>query len=162
VQYLIVILGIIFFVLYKKKNKEMVNSKEEVLPYGRKDYLLTKAENIFFHNLSKATENMDITITFKPRLADLLYIKKGVVNYQSHFNKIKSKHIDFIICERNSMKILLGIELDDSTHNNSKRKDRDAFIERALKDADLPLLRFKVSNLYNIEEMRAEIEKYIK
>src|SRR5688500_3263755 len=71
------------------------------LPYRRKDYLLTKAERSFYEVLRLSLANdPDLIIFAKVRLLDLLWLPKGTAKAQSHRNKVQSKHVDFVICER--------------------------------------------------------------
>ena len=50
----------------------------------------------------------------------------------SYLGKIKSKHVDFVICDKN-MYIKAIIELDDSSHDTQKGKDRDEFVDTILR-----------------------------
>ena len=85
-----------------------------------------------------------------------------LVEYKDYkdFNKIKSKSIDFVITEKNC-KVKLCIELDDKTHNNNKRIERDRFINEMFKELDIKILRIPVQNFYNIEELETKIREQI-
>ena len=74
------------------------------------------------------------------------------------FNKIQSKSIDFVIAEPN-LKIKLCIELDDYTHQKSKRIKRDEFINKLLTDLNIKLIRIQVQNFYNLEELKNKIKE---
>jgi hypothetical protein len=89
------------------------------LPYRRKDYLLTQAERSLFGVLSEAIKGRYF-IFAKVRLADLLWMPKDTVSRQSHFNRINTKHVDFVICDLASVRPLLCLELDDATHASDK------------------------------------------
>ena len=128
------------------------------LPYQRKDYLLSKAERAFFEVLQKAIGDRYLLFA-KVRLADLLFIRRGTEKRQSHFNRIQSKHIDFVLCDRNAVRPLLAIELDDSSHNRADRQARDAFVDSALKAAGLPILHVPASSGYNAKKLAATIDK---
>jgi len=131
------------------------------LPYRRKDYLLSKAERAFFETLQKAVGNRCL-IFAKVRLADLLFIRRGTERRQSYFNRIRSKHIDFVLCDRDAVRPLLAIELDDSSHNRPDRKQRDTFVDSALAAAELPILHVKARADYDGEELARAIEEKIK
>lgn len=64
-----------------------------------------------------------------------------------HFGKIAQKHIDFLICKRETMQPCLGIELDDYTHQNTKQQERDSFINSVYNEIGL-----KIIHVYNIKE----------
>ena len=51
------------------------------------------------------------------------------------------------------------IELDDNTHNQAKRIERDNFINKLFKDLDIKLLRIPVQNYYNMEELEQKIKE---
>ena len=96
------------------------------------------------------------------RLADLVYIERGTEKRQSYFNRIQSKHIDFVLCDRNDIKPILAIELDDSSHRRADRIARDEFVDNALAQAGLPLLRVPVRANYDPAELRNQIQDAIR
>lgn len=52
------------------------------------------------------------------------------------------------------MKPIMGIELDDSSHNRQKRLDRDNFVNDVFGVAGLPLARVKASPAYNLPDLK--------
>jgi hypothetical protein len=130
------------------------------LPYRRKDYLLTQPERSLFGVLSEVVRDRYF-IFAKVRLADLVWMPKGTQSWQSHFNRVQSKHIDFVICDRASIRPLLCIELDDASHGQAARQTRDAFVDAALLAAGLPFIRIRAAKSYNVAELRRQIEAAI-
>ena len=51
----------------------------------------------------------------------------------------------------------LAIELDDKSHLLPKSISRDSFVESACKSAALPLIRFDVKAIYQIQSVRDKI-----
>jgi hypothetical protein len=51
------------------------------------------------------------------------------------------------------MNPLFAIELDDSSHNQPDRIERDAFVDDVFAVADLPLLHIPVRGSYNTSEL---------
>lgn len=92
------------------------------------------------------------------RLADLVFLPRGTEERQSHFNRIQSKHIDFVLCDHDVVRPLLAIELDDSSHHRADRQDRDVFVDSALAVAGLPLLRITARASYNVQEVTNAIQ----
>ena len=123
------------------------------LPYERKPFLLTKAERSFFGVL-QATIGNEYLVFAMVRLADVIKVRKGTDSWQSHFNRIQSKHIDFLLCDPETVSPVLAIELDDSSHNQSKRQDRDDFVNSVFAAAKLPLLRVSAKRGYECDELR--------
>jgi very-short-patch-repair endonuclease len=79
-----------------------------------------------------------------------------------HWNKIRSKHIDFLLCDSERLQPLLILELDDYSHERDDRKKRDEFVDNVLLSTGLKTLRVKVSNIYDIDELLAKIDSLIK
>lgn len=73
-------------------------------------------------------------------------------------NRVKSRHVDFVICDKQNIKPLLAIELDDSTHRRKDRKESDEFKDEIFEDMELPLLRIMFEDLRNLEKLKAEIK----
>lgn len=169
--FLLVVIAIVYIATKNKKagskglpqlSDDIKEEKDaEKYPYKKKGYLLSKAENNFYEVLSNVLKDQDIVINCKVRLADLLYIPKGVSSRQSYFNRIQSKHVDFVICKRRLMVPLLAIELDDKSHQRNDRIERDEFLDQALEDAMLPIIRVKASDSYNVNDLRERIMRVI-
>ncbi len=58
---------------------------------------------------------------------------------------------------RTILSVMAAVELDDSSHNSKKRRERDEFLEGACDAAQLKLHRFKAKSSYNISEVRGEL-----
>jgi very-short-patch-repair endonuclease len=89
------------------------------------------------------------------RLADVLKVKSGLDNStrSSASNRIKAKHLDFVACDPSDMSVKFAIELDDSSHKQTKRMERDAFLNDAMQSAGIPLHRFGVKREYDPQEV---------
>lgn len=127
------------------------------LPYKRKDFLLTAAERSLFGVLHEAF-GTKYFIFSKVRLADLVWLPKGTESRQSHFNRVQSKHVDFVICDRATVRPLVAIELDDSSHSRADRVERDAFVNEALAAAGLPFVRIRAAASYNVRELAQQVQ----
>ena len=78
-----------------------------------------------------------------------------------HENPIRSKHVDFVVCAPDTLKPLAAVELDDSSHGRSDRKDRDEFLGEAFEAAGLPLLRFTAKRHYKPGAIAADLESVL-
>lgn len=114
--------------------------------------LMTKNEWSFYKSLKPIADKLNYSILAKVRVADLIGIKNGVSKseWQTAFNKISKKHIDFILCNPENLYPILLIELDDNSHNVEKQKQRDEFIDKLYKNTGYRLLR--VTSATEIEE----------
>lgn len=116
------------------------------LPYGLRRTLFTQTEAKFFNELLTALREHNVLIFTKVRLADLVYVQNQHKNW-GYWNKINSKHIDFVICDLDS-KPLLCIELDGYSHQFKNAIKNDAFKDELFKQLDIDLLRVSVSGGY--------------
>ena len=113
--------------------------------------LLTGNELKYYNKLKETLANTEYIIFSKVRLADLIKTH----NY-SDFNKIRSKHIDFVICNKETNPLLF-IELDDSSHRITKNHENDIKKDIILKKVGINIIRTKINELDN--NMNLIIEK---
>ena len=127
-------------------------------PYQKEPTLFTPAERSFLGVLEQAVGS-EFRIMGKVRLADVLKVKPGITgpDRQRAFNKIQSKHLDFVACNPDDLSIEFAVELDDKSHNQQDRQDRDAFLDKAMDEAGLPIIRFAATKTYSIQEVRDAI-----
>jgi len=125
--------------------------KADPLPYRKKNYFFSAAERSFYEILLRLVP--EHTVFAKVRLADLVYVRKNSGAYQSHFNRISAKHVDFAVCDKDLAPIVV-IELDDSSHHSEKRKMRDAFVDEALSAASVPIVHVPAQRSYVLEDLR--------
>ena len=93
----------------KDVEPEEIENEEIEYPFKLKNYLFTKAESSFYHVLKSAVQDK-LAICPKIRLSDILYSETRNVRY---WNQISQKHLDFLLCHPETMKPILGIELDE-------------------------------------------------
>ena len=123
----------------------------EKLPYRRK-FLLTKNEYWFYKSLKEIADKYGFAVLAKIRFADLVEVSAEVdkKEYMKYFGKIKSKHIDFILCKKDNLYPELLIELNDSSHNKEDRIKRDDFIKKIAEKVGYKMIF--VSGTQNLEE----------
>jgi hypothetical protein len=121
--------------------------------------LLTPAEQVFYRSLDIAVAGR-LQILCKVRLADLLQVA-GSNSKQRHrlFRKIAAKHIDFLLVEPGRLEPILAIELDDSSHDRSDRRQRDQFLNELFGIVEFPLLRVKAAASYSPRQILRAIEE---
>ena len=150
----------IFQLLGMNREQKQLISSTESLPYRVRDDFLSPAEISFYHVLSSVVGSWAV-ICPKVRLADIFFVARPNENL-SYFNRIAKRHLDFLLCKPNSMKPVLGIELDDTSHTRSKRKQRDEFVNKVFESAGLPLLRIAAQRNYGTRELAAQVAQYLK
>lgn len=149
---ILVVLGVVAVVT---KNLLGQKSKSNESCYQKEPTLFTPAERSFLGVLEQVVGN-EYRIMGKVRLADVLKVKPGITNpeRQRAFNKIQSKHLDFIACDPNNLSIQFAVELDDKSHSQQDRQDRDTFLDKAMEAAGLPVIRFAAKRAYSVQEVR--------
>lgn len=130
------------------------------LRYERRGRLITKTELKFLRALEIAAQDQ-WRIFAMVRIADLLKVRSDTVNRQSWQNKINCKHIDFVLCDPETLEVVATLELDDASHNRSDRIERDQFVNQAFADAGLPLLRIPTETAYDVKKLREQIDQAI-
>lgn len=122
----------------------------------RQDFL-SITELSFFRAAEIATRGR-FTVLTKINLADLF---TSPTRDQGDWNRISRKHVDFLLCDAQTLKPLLGIELDDSSHARVSAQRGDAVKDAAFASAGLPLLRVSARRGYATTEISALIDDAI-
>ena len=140
--------------LMKKSNDSAspsIDEDIEKLPYRRK-FLLTKNEYWFYKSLKEIADKYDFAVLAKIRFADLVEVSAEAdkKEYMKYFGKIKSKHIDFILCKKDNLYPELLIELNDSSHNKEDRIKRDEFVKKIAEKVGYKMVF--VDGTQNLEE----------
>lgn len=135
-----------------KNNNNIDNCIDNKFKGKIKNSPLTENEKYFYNKLKEITDKYNLVIFPKLRLADIFE-----TNNISDFNRIKAKHIDFTICNKD-LNFLIFIELDDKTHEYKKNKINDEKKNFIFDSLNTNLVRIKNNNL---NEKLVEIEKQI-
>lgn len=142
---------IIMFILklfgFNREDNESNTSPTTPKLYCKKN-LMTKTE-IEFYNKIKDLEGYIII----PQINLASIIKKEGNN--KYINEL-FKVIDFGVFNSNYEPLLL-IELNDSTHNQINRKDRDLKVKKICNDANIKLINFYTNYPNEIEYVRNRI-----
>ena len=130
----------------------------EASPFLKKDYLLSAAERSFFEVLLH-TLGTEFHVFCKVRMEDIVRLPKGTANRQAWVNKVRQKHVDFLLCGRQKVGPVLVIELDDASHERESARERDAVKDEILTKAGFPILRVKAQRAYDTRELRRAVEQ---
>lgn len=126
--------------------------------YARRETLFTAAELRFLETLRRALPE-GLEIFGKVRVADVLQPveKLDPKAWRSAFVRITGKHLDFVLCHRETGHLICAIELNDRSHARPDRQERDRFIVQACAEAGFPLLIVAAARSYNADELREQI-----
>jgi hypothetical protein len=134
---------------------------EPTFPYRATKSLLTPTEHAFY-NVLKEIVPPNLVIFSKVRLPDLLWLPYNIANKRAHFNRISAKHVDFVLCDAETLTPRLIIELDDPSHDASDRTERDAFVNGALDAAGFSIMRVPVQKQYHRVNLAATLKSCLK
>ena len=131
--------------------------KIDYQPYIKRNYFFSLAEVKFYGLLKEILGDKHLLFP-KVRISDLILAKYAKEKY-SYFNKIKSKHVDFLICDKNPVKPKVIVGLDDNSHYRAARQKCDRFVNEALATAGMPIVHIKVKHEYNKEKIIKQIRR---
>jgi Protein of unknown function (DUF2726) len=114
---------------------------------------LTQPEQVLYHRLVKAFP--DHIVLAQVQVSRILGVKKGS-NFNEWNNRINRLSYDFVVCGKDST-VLAAIELDDKTHESSRRNATDEKKNKATADAGLRLIRWNVKALPDETAIQAQL-----
>ena len=114
-----------------------------VLPYSLRERFFSQSEGLLYAKLKEAFLGRYL-IFAKVRLADICADLDPPD--QGALNRIWSKHIDFILCEPTTFRIVAGIELDGWNHSRPKQIANDQFKDDVFERIGVPLMRYRVQS----------------
>jgi len=123
----------------------------EALPYRTRDDFLSPAESSLYRLLTSHLHGR-ATVFPKVRLPDIFFVPRPNEN-MSYMNRIMQRHVDFLICDADSLRPIAGVELDDSSHARPNRQDSDRFLNDVFSAAGLPLIRIPAQRSYTAEQI---------
>lgn len=154
---LLLIIGIILIRGLIKNKKR----KFDCSLYQKRGRVMNESEQALFINLQKILGDEYIVLS-KVRIEDFVDVKRGEVSQSSHWGlrgRIKSRHVDFLVCDRATTKPLLAIELDGKSHNDLGRQVRDQFVNDLYKAINLPIEHIHVGG--NFLELSQKIKQIL-
>lgn len=138
---LVALIALIIMALFGAKAKGRRRFKynpEEEWPFTAKK-LQTNNEEALYKRLKEMLPEYHIFA--QVQLSRLIDVKKGH-DFNKWFNRINRMSVDFVICDE-SLKVISVIELDDSSHRDQHRQEQDYKKNKALKSADINIIRWQ-------------------
>jgi len=122
--------------------------------------LLTQPELACFNTLKTVAGN-EFYIMAKVSLSDIAVVKKGVD--QARLKKAAKqgkRHIDFILCNKETLAVVCAIELEDAaTAASAKKESHSADL---LEEVGVMVFHMPVKTSYSIPEMQQALTPYLK
>ncbi|MFM2414484.1 MAG: hypothetical protein RI911_177 [Candidatus Parcubacteria bacterium] len=129
--------------------------------YIKKQYFMTKAENELFQILSKEFSG-EYVVFAQVHLPTIINHKIKGQNWKAALSSVDRKSVDFVLCDKTYLSPKLAIELDDKSHEEEDRKERDRFVEQVLESAGMPLLRIKNKGFFDVAEVVEMVRKGVR
>jgi hypothetical protein len=132
----------------------LLSLREGPPPYERRGVLLTPAQINFLRTLHSAVRE-DWLVFAMVRMTDVLKVRSKSRKAHNWHLRLLGKHLDFVLCDAETLEVKLAIELEDGV---TPRTERDRFVYVALTAAGLPLLRVRAQEKYETAVLRRDIE----
>ncbi len=87
--------------------------------------------------------------------------RRGIPWRDPRWNQIAQKSLDYVVIRSADSKIILAIELDDATHLQAKRIDRDELLDTIMRDAGVPFLHVLVQAHYDRQALQMQLLGYV-
>lgn len=148
----LLVLGLLSFFNKKRRLADEVRDRYNAVP------LLTPTEADFYPTLEYIAEKHGFLLFIKVRLADIARTARAddYNTYMKYFGKVKAKHVDFVLCDRNFFPRVV-VELDDKSHENRRNHENDLLKDAVLESIGIAVVRVPVANSYNRRAIEREI-----
>nr|WP_284676632.1 DUF2726 domain-containing protein [Vibrio sinus] len=135
----------------KRKSPPLkISSPSDYVAHSKQHYLTTENERKFYAAMQEVVPDEYV---IHSQVSLMALVKP--VNFRDN-SKTWAKRMDFVITDKMT-RVLVVIELDDSTHNWKKRIARDKYVNSAL-DGHHKLLRFQTQRHYKPSEIASILE----
>jgi very-short-patch-repair endonuclease len=134
---LVLIFAIAIVVLSMLKSAGRGGSSSRAFRFARRDPFLRQDEIHLYKRLTNALADAYIF----PQVAMSAFVQhKG--RTQAARNLFAQKYVDYIVCDRETMRPLYVIELDGTSHGSAKAQKRDKQKNDVLASAGIPIMRY--------------------
>lgn len=125
----------------------------------KKRFFFTAKQRVFYQVLQQAAGDR-YTVFACVSMAEVLRPQHDLSKDKraAYVKKLKEIQVPFVLCEMNSLEIVAGVMLDVQVPQ-SQGIEENHFLAQAFKAADLPLLRFKAQESYEMKRMRQSLYK---
>jgi hypothetical protein len=118
------------------------------LPFARENALLAPDEQALYDALYRAV-GRDWRIFSRVRLADLVSPEDGTRNALPDFDRLSGLHVDFVLCDRDSLTPCVVVELDRAGALDPAHVDPSPLVDAVLRSAGLPVVRVPAAPYYD-------------
>lgn len=129
--------------------------------YRMRPRVMNKSEHALYMALHEALADR-FNVLSKVRIEDFIRVNESIKSEPEKYglrSRIKSRHVDFLICDFKQTRPVLAIELDGESHDQVDRVARDKFVDYVYQEVGLPVLHVKVADDFNmvVRKIRARL-----
>lgn len=152
-----VLLLVALFAWYVQVYRRRPGLDGDVPSYLKRQSLLLEHEQKYFATLVEAVGS-HARVFPKVRLSDFIQPSGALPEQRAHWMRVQRRCVDFLLCSPNNLSPVLAIDLDTRV----KRRRREStpggdVLDKALKTADIPLLRIRATREYDSHEVLHQI-----
>jgi len=148
------------FMLVRKRNRKARDQAQEVTELEVPN-LLTEPELACFNALHEVAFK-EFHVMAKVSLSDIAIVKRGLDHTAlEKAAKEGHRHIDFVLCDREHLAVIVAIELDDAKAKAARAKQQIS-ISDLLEQVGISVFRLPVKTSYSIQEIRQLLTPYLK
>jgi len=125
--------------------------------YLKRESLLLEHEQRYFTTLTQVV-GRHARVFPKVRLSDFVQPHGVNPEQRAHWMRVQRRCVDFLLCSPNNLSPVLAIDLD--TRAKKRRRDSSPggdVLDKALKTANIPLLRIRATREYDPHEVLHQI-----
>ena len=130
-------MALVFLVLATIKAKRGGGGTSQSYQFARKAPFLRDDEIHLYERLVIALRNAHVF----PQVAMSAFVQQKGKEYGAR-SLFAQKYVDYLVCERGTMRPLYVIELDGASHGSAQAKKRDGQKNQVLESAGIPIKRY--------------------
>lgn len=130
-------MALVFLVLATIKAKRGGGGTSQGYQFARKAPFLRDDEIHLYERLVIALRNAHVF----PQVAMSAFVQHKGKEYGAR-SLFAQKYVDYLVCERGTMRPLYVIELDGASHSSARAKKRDGQKNQVLESAGIPIRRY--------------------
>jgi len=123
------------------------------IPYLKKEHLFNETEKSFYKTMNQILQVSNYCVFVKVPLLDLLVLPRSTGNWVTHWNRVKSKHLDFVVCDKEELTPLVAISLE----TGSSDKAEDVFLQQVLEHIKMPYIKVEARETYDAGEITRQL-----
>lgn len=139
---LVLLFAVAVIVLSMLKADGASGRSSRTFRFARRDPFLRQDEILLYERLTAALSDTHVF----PQVAMSAFVQhKGKT--QAARNLFAQKYVDYLVCERKTMRPLYVIELDGTSHGSAAAQKRDKQKNDVLAAAGIPIMRYTSKNV---------------